>query len=93
MFNFHIHVYRAAAVAKFFLYPLRYLIIVLCAPREYELMTEAHAKLSVVRNCSKSYLCVSVGGEYSWRGGEVSSSRGWGEADSTQGDRIWSSLV
>ncbi len=30
--------------------------------REYELMTEAHAKLSVVRNCSRSYL-VCVWGE------------------------------
>ncbi len=31
--------------------------------REYELMTEAYAKLSVVRNCSRSYLCVCRGGE------------------------------
>jgi hypothetical protein len=29
--------------------------------REYELMTEAHAKLSVVRNCSKSSLHVCLG--------------------------------
>jgi hypothetical protein len=29
--------------------------------REYELMTEAHAKLSVVGNCSKSSLPVCLG--------------------------------
>ncbi len=62
--------------------------------REYELMTEAHAKLSVVRNCSRSSLPVcSGGGETAGGRGVVSSNRGWGEADSTQGDRIWSTLV
>jgi hypothetical protein len=36
---------------------------------------------------------MSRGGETAGGRGEVSSSRGWGEADSTQGERIWSSLV
>jgi hypothetical protein len=63
--------------------------------REYELMTEAHAKLSVVGNCSRSSLPVCLGeGTQLAGGGVVSSSRGWGEVDSTctQGERIWSSL-
>jgi hypothetical protein len=48
--------------------------------KEYELMTEAPAKLSVVRNCSRSSLHVCLGeGEQLAGGGEVSSSRGWGE--------------
>jgi hypothetical protein len=38
--------------------------------REYELMTEAHAKLSVIRNCFKSSLRVS-------RGGETAGGWGW----------------
>jgi hypothetical protein len=62
--------------------------------REYELMTEAHAKLSVVGNCSRSSLPVCLGeGDTAGGRGVVSSSRGWGGgADSTQGERIWSSL-
>jgi hypothetical protein len=47
--------------------------------REYELMTEANTKLSVVGNCSRSYLCVRLGGGETAGGlGVVSSSRGWG---------------
>jgi hypothetical protein len=64
-----------------------------CRVREYELMTEAHAKLSVVKLLQILSPCVSGGGETAGGRGVVSSSRGWGEADSTQGDRIWSSLV
>ncbi len=30
-------------------------------PREYELMTKAHAKLTVVRNCSRSSFSVCLG--------------------------------
>jgi hypothetical protein len=37
--------------------------------REYELMTEAHAKLSVVRNCSKSSLRVCLGEREQLAGG------------------------
>ncbi len=56
-------------------------------------MTEAHAKLSVVRNCSRfSLLCGNGGGETAGRRGVVSSSKGGEEADSTQGERIWRSL-
>jgi hypothetical protein len=40
--------------------------------REYELMTEAHTKLSVVRKCSKSSLHVSGGGESAGGRGVVS---------------------
>jgi hypothetical protein len=48
--------------------------------REYELMTEAHAKLFVIRNCSKSSLRVCLGeGKQLAGGGVVSSSRGCGE--------------
>jgi hypothetical protein len=36
---------------------------------------------------------MSGGGGTAGGRGEVSSSRGWGEADCTQGERIWSSLV
>jgi hypothetical protein len=38
--------------------------------REYELMTEAHAKLSVVRNCSNSslYVCLGEGKQLVGRG-------------------------
>jgi hypothetical protein len=61
-------------------------------PREYELMTEAHGKLFVVQNCSRSSLCVSGGGKTAGGRGVVSSSWGWGKTDSTQGDRIWRSL-
>jgi hypothetical protein len=44
--------------------------------KEYELMTEAHAKLSVVRNCSKSSLRVCLGeGKHL----AASSNREWGE--------------
>jgi hypothetical protein len=48
--------------------------------REFELMTEAHAKLSVIRNCSKASLrvCLGEGKQLAGRG-LVSSSRGWGE--------------
>ncbi len=47
--------------------------------REYDLMTEAHAKLSVLRNCSRTYHCVCLGGGETAVGrGEVSNSRGWG---------------
>jgi hypothetical protein len=62
--------------------------------REYELITEAHAKLSVVRNCSRSSLrvCLRRGTQLAGMAGLVSSSRGWGKAGSTQGERIWSSL-
>ncbi len=69
-----------------------------CGPwtREYELITEAHTQLSVVWNCSRSSLrvCLEEGkrGETAGGRGEVSISRGWGEADSTQGERIWSSF-
>jgi hypothetical protein len=45
--------------------------------REYELMTEAHAKLSVVGNCSgSSFPCVYGGGETADWQGVVSSSGG-----------------
>ncbi len=49
--------------------------------REYELITEAAAQLSLVRNCSRFCLPVcSGGGEKKTAGaqGVVSSSRGWG---------------
>ncbi len=65
-------------------------------PREYELMTEAHAKLSVMRNCSRSSLYVCLGeGEQLAGGGRsaVAEVEAVGEAHSTQGERIWSSLV
>jgi hypothetical protein len=44
-------------------------------------MTEAHAKLSVVRNCSKSSLrvCLGEGKQLAGGGDMVSSIRGWGE--------------
>jgi hypothetical protein len=62
--------------------------------REYELMTEAYAKLSVMRNCSRSSLHVCLGeGEQLAGGGRSAVAGGGGEADSTQGERIWSSLV
>jgi hypothetical protein len=45
--------------------------------RDYELMTEANAKLSVVGNCSRSSLLVCLGeGTQLAGGGVVSSSRG-----------------
>jgi hypothetical protein len=46
--------------------------------REYELITEAHAQISVILNCSRFSLPVcSGGGETAGRGGGmVSSSRG-----------------
>jgi hypothetical protein len=57
--------------------------------REYGLITEAHAQLSVVQNCSSE---CSGGGETA-RGGEWSAvAGGGGRTDSTQGERIWSSF-
>jgi hypothetical protein len=44
--------------------------------REYGLITEAHAQLSVVGNCS---IVCSGGGETAGGWGVISSSRGWGE--------------
>jgi hypothetical protein len=59
-------------------------------------MTEAHAKLSVVRNCSKSSLRVYLGEGKQLAGGGWSAvaggGGGGGRADSTQGERIWSSF-
>ncbi len=61
--------------------------------REFELITEAHAQLFVVRNSSRSSLRVCVGGgETAGERGEVSSSGGVGGGDSTQGERIWNSF-
>jgi hypothetical protein len=66
------------------------------ATREYELMTEAHAKLSVIQNCSKSSLRVCLGEGKQLAGGGWSAVAGGGgrrgRADSTQGERIWSSF-
>jgi hypothetical protein len=62
--------------------------------REYELIIEAHAKLSVMRNYSRYSLLVCLGeGEQLAGGGRSAVVGGWGEADSTHGERIWSSLV
>jgi hypothetical protein len=59
-------------------------------------MTEAHAKLSVIRNCSKSSLPVCLGEGKQLAGGGWSAVAGGGGrrgmADSTQGERIWSSF-
>jgi hypothetical protein len=59
-------------------------------------MTEAHAKLSVVRNCSKSSLLVFLGEGKQLAGGGWSAEAGGGgrrgEGNSTQGERIWSSF-
>jgi hypothetical protein len=52
--------------------------IVRIGSREYELMTEAHATLSVVRNCSKSYLCVCLGEGKQLAGGGWSAVAGEG---------------
>ncbi len=64
--------------------------------REYELLTEAHAKLSVVRKCSKSSVRVCLGEGNQLAGGGWSAvagvGGGGGRADSTQGERIWSSF-
>jgi hypothetical protein len=64
--------------------------------REYELMTEAHAKLSVVRNCSKFSLslCLGEGKQLAGGGGQQLQGvgGGGGRADSTQVERIWSSF-
>jgi hypothetical protein len=62
--------------------------------REYELITEAHAQLSVIRNCSRSSLTMSGGGETASGGAGVVSRAGVGGGGgySTQGERIWSSL-
>jgi hypothetical protein len=64
---------------------LRYRTETRAYSREYGLMTEAHAQLSVVRNCSSE--------------GETAGGRGWsavagggGRTDSAQGERIWSSF-
>ncbi len=51
---------------------------VLTYAREHELMTETHAKLSVVGNCSRSSLSVSGEGDTAGGWGVVSRSRGWG---------------
>jgi hypothetical protein len=61
--------------------------------REYESMTEAHAKLSVIRNCSKSSqrVCLGEGKQLAGRGWSAVA-EGGGSADSTQGERIWSSF-
>jgi hypothetical protein len=60
--------------------------------REYELITEAHAQLSVVRNCSRFSLPVcSEEGNQLAGGGWLAVKRGGG-ADNTQGERIWSNL-
>ncbi len=49
--------------------------------REYELMTEAHAKLSVVGNCSRSSLCVWLGE------GKQLAGRGWSAVARGEGRR------
>jgi hypothetical protein len=61
--------------------------------REYELMTEAHAKLSIVRKCSKSSLrvCLREGNQLAG-GGWSAVAGGEGRADSTQREIIWSSF-
>jgi hypothetical protein len=46
--------------------------------REYELITEAHAQLSVVRNCSRSSLRVCVGEGKQLAGGGRSAVAGGG---------------
>ncbi len=52
--------------------------------KEYELLTEAHAQLFVVGNCSRFCLPVcSGGGETAGGWGMVSSSRGWEERRQT----------
>jgi hypothetical protein len=68
--------------------------LLICSGREYELITEAHAQLSVAWNCSRFCLPVcSGGGETAGGHGVVNSSRGWGEGRQTaQGESIWSSL-
>jgi hypothetical protein len=55
--------------------------------REYELITEAHAKLSVVRNCSKSslHVCLGEGKQLAGGGWSAVTGGGGGGADSTQG--------
>jgi hypothetical protein len=61
--------------------------------REYELITEAHAQLSVVENFSRFSLSgCSGGGETAGGQGVVSTSMGWGRqtVQYTQGYSIWS---
>jgi hypothetical protein len=60
---------------------------------ENELITEAHAQLCVIRNCSRSSLSVWVGEGKQLAGGGGQQYNGAGPgADSTQGESIWSSI-
>jgi hypothetical protein len=53
--------------------------------REYELITEAHAQLSVIQNCSRSSLRVSMGGGEQLEGGGWSAVAGGGGRDIHRG--------
>ncbi len=55
--------------------------------REYELMTEAHAKLSVVRNCSRSSLHVCLGEGEQLAGGGRSAVAGGGRRQTVHRER------
>jgi hypothetical protein len=55
--------------------------------REYELMTEAHAKLYVVRNCSRSSLPVCLGEGEQFAGGGRSAAAGGGGRQTVHRER------
>ncbi len=63
--------------------PLMWRIISYGGEREYELITEAHAQLSVIWNCSRFFLPVSSGGGEQLAGGGWSAVAGEGGGGQT----------